>query len=192
MNHMAKPTKFAHVVYSTRRFDEMIAWYQKVFEAKVVYQNPLLAFLTYDDEHHRFAFANLSALKPASVEAGGRGEIGVNHVAYTYANLGDLLTTYERLKQMDITPYWPVHHGITLSFYYQDPDGNRMEFQVDCCRNADEAHLYMSSEAFAANPVGVEVDFDSLLAQYREGVAPETLLRQPVGPPSPIPVAHGF
>ena len=45
---MAKPVKFAHVVYSTRRFDEMIAWYQNVFEAKVVYQNPVFAFLTYD------------------------------------------------------------------------------------------------------------------------------------------------
>jgi hypothetical protein len=35
---MAKPSKFAHVVYSTRRFDEMIDWYQNVFEATVVYQ----------------------------------------------------------------------------------------------------------------------------------------------------------
>lgn len=32
---MAKPSKFAHVVYSTRRFDEMVDWYLKVFEAKV-------------------------------------------------------------------------------------------------------------------------------------------------------------
>ena len=59
---MAKPSKFAHIVYRTRRFEEMIAWYQKVFEAKVQYQNPGLAFLTYDDEHHRFAFANLAVL----------------------------------------------------------------------------------------------------------------------------------
>src|SRR6266446_188806 len=59
---MARPSKFAHVVYSTRRFDEMIDWYQRVFEATVVYQNPAFAFLTYDDEHHRFAFANLSIL----------------------------------------------------------------------------------------------------------------------------------
>ena len=44
-NNMAKPVKFAHVVYSTRRFEEMIDWYQKVFEAKVVYQNPVFAFL---------------------------------------------------------------------------------------------------------------------------------------------------
>jgi len=33
---MVKPVKFAHVVYQTRRFDEMIAWYRNVFEAEVV------------------------------------------------------------------------------------------------------------------------------------------------------------
>ena len=80
---------------------------------------------------------------------------------------------------------------MTLSLYYQDPDGNRMEFQVDCCTNADEANVYMNSKTFAANPVGVEVSFDSLLAQYRKGAAPETLLLQPEGPPAPIPIAHG-
>lgn len=31
---MAKPSKFAHVVYQTRRFDEMVEWYQKVFEVR--------------------------------------------------------------------------------------------------------------------------------------------------------------
>jgi len=33
---MARPSKFAHVVYSTRRFEEMIDWYQRIFEAEVV------------------------------------------------------------------------------------------------------------------------------------------------------------
>src|SRR5215471_994577 len=187
---MAKPVKFAHVVYSTRRYDEMIKWYQKVFEAEVVYQNPALAFLTYDDEHHRFAFANLDVLKP-EVTAGGRGEIGVNHVAYTYANLGDLLETYARLKEAGIKPYWPVHHGMTLSFYYKDPDGNRMEFQVDCC-SVEEANEYMRSDAFAANPVGVEIDPEALLAQYRNGVPLEKLLFIPDGPASVIPEEHSM
>ena len=189
---MAPPTKLAHVVYMTRRFEEMISWYQTVFEAKVQYKNPALAFLTYDDEHHRFAFGNLIVLSPNSVETNQSSKIGVNHVGYTYANVGALLDTYDRLKQSGITPYWRVHHGVTLSMYYQDPDGNRMEFQVDCCANADEAHAYMHTDAFAANPVGVEVDFDSLLAQYRNGVPSETLLLQPDGPPSPIPSAHGM
>ena len=187
---MAKPVKFAHVVYNTRRFDEMIDWYQRVFEATVVYQNPVLAFLTYDDEHHRFAFANLSALSPDSVEV-ARDKAGVNHVAYTYANLGDLLGTYERLKQMGITPYWRIHHGMTLSCYYKDPDGNRMEFQVDTC-SVEDANAYMQTEAFGANPIGVEIDPDLLLAQYRSGVPEQQLLAFPQGPSSPIPDAHGM
>jgi len=189
---MASPTKLAHVVYMTRRFDEMISWYKNVFEAKVQYQNPALAFLTYDDEHHRFAFANMSVITPDAVEVDTSAGKGVNHVGYTYANLGQLLETYDRLKQLGITPYWRVHHGLTLSVYYQDPDGNRMEFQVDCCANADEAHDFMHSEAFAANPIGVEIDPDALLAQYRNGVPLETLLVQPKGPASPIPPEHGL
>ena len=40
---MAKPAKFAHVVYMTRRFEQMVAWYRDVFEAEIVYANPALA-----------------------------------------------------------------------------------------------------------------------------------------------------
>jgi catechol-2,3-dioxygenase len=189
---MAPPTKLAHVVYMTRRFDEMVSWYKQVFEAKVQYQNPAFAFLTYDDEHHRFAFANMAVLSPNGVETDIRASIGVNHVGYTYANLGELLETYDRLNQLGITPYWRVHHGLTLSVYYQDPDGNRMEFQVDCCAHADEAHAFMQSNAFAANPIGVDFDPDALLMQYRNGVPPEMLLVQPEGPASSIPPEHGI
>jgi catechol 2,3-dioxygenase-like lactoylglutathione lyase family enzyme len=189
---MAPPAKLAHVVYMTRRFDEMISWYTTVFEAKVQCQNPAFAFLTYDDEHHRFAFVNMSVVSPDGVETSAANKIGVNHVGYTYKNLGELLETYDRLKQLGVTPYWRVHHGVTLSVYYRDPDGNRMEFQVDCCANADEAHTYMHSDAFSANPVGVEIDPESLLAQYRSGVPEQQLLAMPEGPASPIPPEHGM
>jgi catechol-2,3-dioxygenase len=189
---MAPPSKLAHVVYMTRRYDEMLDWYEKVFEAKVQYKNPALAFLTYDDEHHRFAFANMSVLSPNGTESNASSKIGVNHVGYTYTSVGDLLETYDRLKQLGIKPYWQIHHGVTLSMYYQDPDGNRMEFQVDCCANAEEAYAFMHSDAFAANPVGVKVDFDSLLEQYKNGVPAETLLRQPQGPMSDLPHSHGM
>ena len=189
---MAHPSKLAHVVYMTRRYDEMIQWYQTVFEARVQYQNPALAFLTYDDEHHRFALANMSVLSPNGVDTNVSSQIGVNHVGYTFANVGELLETYDRLKQVGIHPYWQVHHGVTLSMYYRDPDGNRMEFQVDCCANAEEAHAFMHTEAFAANPVGVAVDFDSLLERYKSGVPAELLLAQPDGAMSEIPAGHGL
>lgn len=189
---MAKPSKFAHIVYRTRRFEEMVLWYEKVFEAKVQHKNPALAFLTYDDEHHRFAFANLAVLDPAGQDSGAKADTSVDHVAYTYASLADLVDTYRRLKKQGITPYWPIRHGPTLSLYYQDPDGNRLEFQVDCFATADEANAYMRGEAFASNPIGVNFDPDELVEQFEKGVPVKQLLARPAGPPASIPREHGL
>lgn len=181
------PTKFAHVVYRTRRFKEMLSWYETVFDAKVQYQNPALAFLTYDDEHHRFALADLSLLQPDGTETDRQGLIGVDHVAYTYASLKDLFENYVQLKEKGITPYWCVHHGITVSMYYADPDGNQMEFQVESFPSTEEANAFMHGPHFSANPIGVEYDPEDWLARLRGG-EPESsfLLRQIHEPVSPI------
>ena len=164
-----RPEKFVHVVYRTRRFEQMLAWYQTVFDAKVQYQNPALAFLTYDDEHHRFAFANLDVLAPDGPKEEGRGAVGVDHVAYTYGSLSDLLDNYSQLKAEGIKPYWCVHHGITVSMYYADPDGNQMEFQVDACPTVEAANDFMHGPRFTTNPIGVEYDPDAWIAEIRAG-----------------------
>ena len=33
---MTAPSRFCHVVYKTHRYNEMIEWYQKVFEASSI------------------------------------------------------------------------------------------------------------------------------------------------------------
>lgn len=165
---MAAPSKFAHVVYNTHRYEEMIQWYLDVFEARIQHRDERLAFLTYDEEHHRFAFANLGPLpEDAPKPRLGRGA-GVNHVAYTWSDLGEFVALYERLKERNVVPVRPVRHGLTLSMYYADPDGNLMEFQIDVL-NADDANAFMAGPAFAANPVGEKFDPDELVARYRAG-----------------------
>jgi len=182
-----RPAKFVHVVYRTRRFDEMVHWYRTVFDARVQFRDPALAFLTYDDEHHRFAFANLDVLQPEGGEVDRRGAIGVDHVAYTYPSLADLLTNYAALKALGIRPYWCIHHGITVSMYYADPDGNQMEFQVDCFDSNDEANAFMHGPHFGANPIGVEYDPEEWLAMIERGVpAAELLPRRVHQPISPV------
>jgi catechol-2,3-dioxygenase len=163
-----RPAKFVHVVYRTYRFDEMVRWYQNVLGAKVQHYNPAIAFVTYDDEHHRVAFLNLSVFEPNGPR--GRNDlVGVDHVAYTYPSLRDLAENYAQLKELGIKPYWCLHHGITISMYYGDPDGNRMEFQVDVYDNNDDANAFMEGPGFAQNPIGVEFDPDELLARLRAG-----------------------
>ncbi len=182
----SRPTKLAHVLYRTRRFEQMLRWYKTVFGAKVQYQNPGLAFLTYDDEHHRFAFANMAVFQPEGTEMERRGAIGVDHVAYTYPSLHDLLENYARLKEEGISPYWCIHHGITASLYYADPDGNQMEFQVDSYTSSEEANAFIN-EHFDANALGVEFDPEEWLSRLRAGASEsEFLLRQVHEPVSPL------
>jgi catechol-2,3-dioxygenase len=171
-----RPVRFVHVVYRTRRFDEMIRWYETVFDAKVQYQNPVLAFLTYDDEHHRVAFINLAVVRPDASEADKRGVVGVDHVAYTYNSADDLLENYAFLKDRGILPYWCIHHGVTMSLYYADPDGNQMELQVDAFDSAEACNEYMNGPRFAENPIGVEFDPDEMLAKLRSGTPGSMLL----------------
>ena len=182
-----RPSRFVHVVYRTRQFDKMITWYRTVFDCTVQHQNPVLAFLTYDDEHHRVALVNLDAVAPDATADGKRGAVGVDHVAYTYDSVDDLIENYAQLKDKGILPYWCIHHGVTMSMYYADPDGNQMEFQVDACPTVEEANAYMNGEHFAVNPIGVEYDPDEMLARLRSGTpGTELLPRKAYLPVSPI------
>jgi catechol-2,3-dioxygenase len=182
-----RPSKFVHVAYRTRRFDAMVAWYATVFDARVQHRNPALAFLTYDDEHHRFAFVNLDVLAPGVPEPERRGLVGVEHLAYTHARLQDLFDNYEQLAAQGIRPYWCIHHGVTVSMYYADPDGNQIEFQVECFASAEEANAFMAGADFAVNPIGVEFDPDEWLSRLRSGTSAEALLPRRVHlPVSPV------
>jgi len=173
----ATPTQLAHVVYRTRRFQEMLSWYTKVFGATVQYQNPALAFLTFDHEHHRFAFADLGMIRPDEEDKDDRGMIGVDHVAWEYASLGDLLENYAELKAAGIQPYWAVNHGMSASLYYADPDGNQMEFTVDCFPTKAEAAAYFHGDQIGSNPVGAEYDPDDWLEKLRNGCSEAELLQ---------------
>ncbi|MFB4308386.1 VOC family protein [Actinomadura sp. GTD37] len=178
-----RPARFVHVVYRTHRFAEMIDWYQQVFGARVQFQNEMLAFLTYDEEHHRFAFVNLDPLDPDPQDKNRQGLVGVDHVAYTFASLTDLLTNWERLKADGVEPYWCLHHGITISLYYGDPDGNQMEFQVESYTTPQDANDFMSSPGYTENPLGVEFDPADWLARLRTGTPESEFLVRKVHQP---------
>lgn len=188
MSTRIRPRQLAHVVYRTRQFDVMIDWYAKAFGARVGSRNGGLAFLSYDDEHHRFALVDLSVHAPRSETLPDRRSVvGVDHIAYTYPSLDDLLEHYAALKADGITPYWCVHHGLTISMYYADPDGNQMEFQVDVFTTPESLAAYMAGPRFGKNPVGVEFDPEVWLERLRGGTASSAMLvRETDAPVSPI------
>lgn len=170
------PTKLAHVVFQTNRMEEMREWYCTVLGGHVIYENAHLCFVTYDDEHHRVALIDFGPLAPRDLDGGGdlrfrpTDQPGVHHVAFTFGSMGELLDNYTRLKGAGIRPFRSINHGPTTSMYYMDPDGNRIELQIDNFTTAEEGQAWMHSPAFDRNPIGVEFEPDELVKKFQAGV----------------------
>ena len=169
------PTKLAHIVLQTNQLPKMRDWYCATLDGAVIHENPHICFITYDDEHHRIALIDPGPLAPRAPTLPGRAvdpaePPGLHHVAFTYASMGDFLDNYVRLKARGIVPFRSINHGPTTSMYYRDPDGNRVELQIDNFATAQEGQDWLRTPAFAANPIGVEYDPDALVAKFRAGV----------------------
>lgn len=160
------PFKISHIVLNTHpdNYETMVEWYVKVFEGEIAYANDFVCFIGFDEEHHRIAVAAV----PDTVEP-VKNSWGLNHFAFTYESLEELLLTYERLKNEGIIPYWPILHGPTTSLYYKDPDLNRVELLCDNM-NEQELQEFFESGAFDENFMGIIFDPDDMLARFRAGV----------------------
>lgn len=167
------PAKLAHVVLRSNNVQPMVDFYQKFLGARIVQQSPMGAFLSYDKEHHRVAIINMPHL---SVRAGATN--GLEHIAFSYDTLQDLLTAYKQRLELGFKPIWTVNHGPTISFYYQDPDGNKLEQQVDAM-NPEEANEFMLTTEFTVNPLGVDINPEDLIARLNAGEEENILLKRP-------------
>lgn len=177
------PDFIAHWVVKTARSAEMIDWYGTVFGARVVHEDAKIAFLTWDAESHRLALIKLPPpLRHVFPLARFRRKTyGIDHLAFTFTSVKRLLLTYERLKNVGITPAWSINHGPTTSLYYEDPEGIRLEFQTENFATAQQTADYFNSRDFAENPIGVNVDPDYLLERLRAGAEEPDLLRPGAG-----------
>lgn len=168
------PAKISHYVLRTSRRAEMHAWYLNVLGAETMFESDRISFLTYDDEHHRIAFLAHEGLRDADM-----GAAGLDHVAFSYHRIGELIAAYERLKGQGIMPVWQVNHGPTTSLYYRDPDGNKVELQVDNFATVADLNAWFATGAFNRNARGIDIDMDDLARRWRAG-APEAELLRPM------------
>ncbi|KAF2237738.1 glyoxalase bleomycin resistance protein dioxygenase [Viridothelium virens] len=157
---VTSPIKLAHIVLYTNQLDKMEKFYVDFLGGHVAHKAPhQMSFITYDDEHHRIALIEAPSLKRKDHHA-----CGLHHIAFTFPTPQALLLAYrQRLVQYSIKPWWCVNHGPTVSLYYQDPDGNSIETQVDCFENNEDATAFMEGEKFRINPIGVDFDPEDMI-----------------------------
>lgn len=182
------PSKLAHIVLRTPNFKAMVAFYKAFLGAHAVHENDNMAFLSYDAEHHRVAIFALPGCGPRV-----RSAAGLEHVAFTFDTLSDLVTAYRQRRARGILPLWSVNHGPTTSIYYQDPDGNLLETQVDNFDDMVVADAFMASSQFAENPIGVDFDPEDLARRLGAGEPEAQIKKRPdIGPrtTSGIPASY--
>ncbi len=160
---------FHHVNLKTTRLQEMIDFYRTLVGAEVVFQDQMGAWLSNDGANHRIA---LLAFAGFVDDPDKETRTGMHHSAFEYASFVELNSNYLRLKDHGITPALCLDHGMTLSYYYADPDGNNVELQVDCFGDWRRSREWMHTSAeFMANPIGQFVDPEQIAADSAAGLS---------------------
>jgi catechol 2,3-dioxygenase len=154
-----------HVTLKTNRVQEMIDWYGTVVGMTINHHSRFGAWMTNDGANHRVALLAHPAL---SDDPDKIPHTGMHHLAFEYADIGELLDTYDRLRTDGIVPHACLDHGLTTSLYYVDPDGNSVELQADNFGDwAASTEWMRTAREFEVNPIGVNVDSHQLLAAWR-------------------------
>jgi catechol 2,3-dioxygenase-like lactoylglutathione lyase family enzyme len=168
--------QFHHNNFFTTRLDEMIDWYAKVLGMECTFRFPMGAWMTNDRANHRLA---LTALPRLTEDAEKREHARLHHQAFEYASFDDLNATYVRLSALGIEPRACLDHGMTLSYYYADPDFNYVELQADNFGDWDASRTWMhTAHEFAENPIGAFVDPARIAAAYADGVSFQEIRRR--------------
>ncbi|KAI0976987.1 Glyoxalase/Bleomycin resistance protein/Dihydroxybiphenyl dioxygenase [Xylaria arbuscula] len=177
-NKTLSPKFFAHIVLKTRDLQRLADFYKTFLGAHASFENEHMSFLTYDEEHHRIALIGLPDLVEKPQES-----VGMDHFAFTYETVSDLLTAYKQRKAAGIVPVWCTNHGPTTSMYYSDPDGNRIETQVDNFDSVEEITAFMSGPEMRENAIGVDFDPEELIRKLASGVPESEIKKRPnIGP----------
>jgi len=170
--------KLAHYGLLTANLDAMVEWYGMVLGmsvnhrskipliARITRQGPpfsAFAFVSNDDMDHRIVFFEMS---DAAIDPDKRRHTGLQHIAFEYASLDELLGTYVRLKGLGIQMLWAADHGVGTSIYYEDPDRNVVEIFVNNFGSPSKATEYLKT----ANPGRpAQIDPDKLFAAFETG-----------------------
>ena len=172
--------KLQHFGLATANLDAMLDWYRKVLGMTINARadapagpdgKPLFsaAFASNDEVNHRIAFFELPGLV---TDPDKRRHTRMQHVAFEYETLDDLLGTYVRLKVLGIVPVLAADEGSQTSFYYLDPEQNSVELNVNNYGNDWTATEHMKTASVADGPRRVFVDPDKLIAARKAGASP--------------------
>jgi catechol-2,3-dioxygenase len=158
---MPKIKRLSHVVLYVNDLEKMTAFYRDVLGLVKYHEHPgRMVFMTPDPEldDHQLALAK-----------GREGDAKIiAHIAWQVETPADVKAFYERFKANSV----PIHHcvshayeemGNTVSCYFLDPEGNRLEVY---------ALVPERDDARVNRPLDLDKSLDEIIAQASGRAAP--------------------
>jgi len=163
-----------HCGLTTANLDTMLEWYRKVLglfvhnRVKAPAGSPFktVAFATNDEVNHRLSFFETPDV---SIDNDRNRHARVQHIAFEYESLDDLLGTYVRLTKLGMLPLWAADQFFQTAVYYEDPDGNIIELNTN-----NFANDWTVTEQLKVLPaqVHINVDPEKMVAARKAGASP--------------------
>jgi catechol 2,3-dioxygenase-like lactoylglutathione lyase family enzyme len=171
----------SEVVLRTSWYDRLCAWYGEVLrQAPTLDLTPEANRGTTDpDLPTRMAFFDLPGEFPYTqriavfecldVGSTARGSVGLHHLQLRFPHHESLFAAYRRLKPLGIMPAETDNHGIATSFYYRDPDYNRVELSALNFASLADVREYTTTDRFRRKPEGEPIDVEDLIRRHDAG-----------------------
>jgi catechol-2,3-dioxygenase len=166
--------KLSHVILNTSNYEATKRWYLEVLEATIGFEtsDQTACFLRIDESHHRiglFKVAETDDYPTMTLPGATDGmKARINHLAFEYPTLEEVLDTHERIAQSAIVPKVCLNHGPTLSLYYEDPSKNTVELYYDTKYTEEQiAEHYAGGDRYVLG--ATPFDPAQLLKELRSG-----------------------
>jgi catechol 2,3-dioxygenase len=176
--------RLQHVGLVTADLERMADWYVKVVGVRLVHLSghPMgedvsdvkvrAGWFTNDAANHRIAIIEMPGM---TFDAERARHTRLQHIAFEYRTLDELLGTYARLRNLGILPLRVIDQGAQTALYYEDPDRNSVELNVsnfgDYGDNWTSINHMQTSADFARRPLGVDVDPERLITAREAGAS---------------------
>ena len=147
---MARIARVSHVVLNVKDPEASAKWYSEVLGMEAMNYSPGIgmAFMSFGTLDHDIALIKA----PEGVETGSPG---LSHTALCIdGGEEELKEIYGKIKASGAKIDFVADHGLTKSFYFFDPDGNRLEVFFQAL-HGEEAMTFMKDVGAVLDPYDV-------------------------------------
>ena len=142
---MARVSKVGHVVLGVRDPQASVKFYTEALgmeEVNVIDLGDMkMAFLSFGDRDHDIALLQVPEDEPV-------GSAGFTHTALEIeGGVDELKELYQKLTDYGATVEMTADHVITKSFYFLDPDGNRLELFAQILEHGEAKRVLSKAES---------------------------------------------